>query len=77
MDVVAEGVETEAQLHYLATKDCGLFQGYYFAKPMPADEIEALVRSMKPLSRTPSDAPRTSSSSDGGHYCATNGPRLL
>ena len=35
MDVVAEGVETEAQLQYLATNECRLFQGYYFGKPVP------------------------------------------
>lgn len=44
LDVIAEGVETEAQLHYLSTKECGLFQGYYFAKPMPANEIEDRLR---------------------------------
>ncbi|WP_100657061.1 putative bifunctional diguanylate cyclase/phosphodiesterase [Alteromonas flava] len=36
---VAEGVETEAQVNYLRDKQVTLLQGYYFAKPMPADEF--------------------------------------
>jgi diguanylate cyclase (GGDEF)-like protein len=37
--VVAEGVETEAQLRILAENDCDIIQGYYFAKPVPDVEI--------------------------------------
>lgn len=33
--LVAEGVETEAQLNYLKELDCDLIQGYYFCKPLP------------------------------------------
>ncbi len=40
LDVVAEGVETEAQLQYLATNDCKLFQGYYFGKPVAVPDLE-------------------------------------
>jgi|GEM_PF-1621340 len=35
MDVIAEGVETEAQRGFLATRGCQQFQGYLFAHPMP------------------------------------------
>lgn len=35
--VLAEGIETEAQLKILQEMGCDLGQGYYFAKPMPAD----------------------------------------
>jgi diguanylate cyclase (GGDEF)-like protein len=39
-DVVAEGIETESQLKYLKDMKCGMFQGYYFDRPMPAGEFE-------------------------------------
>lgn len=35
LEVLAEGVETSAQLHYLRSLRCAHFQGYYFARPMP------------------------------------------
>ncbi|WP_076419820.1 EAL domain-containing protein [Colwellia sp. UCD-KL20] len=41
LTVVAEGVETSAQLRSLMQNDCDLIQGYYFAKPIPeADLLE-------------------------------------
>lgn len=40
LKVVAEGVETEAQLAFLNSLACELGQGYNFSRPLPSDEIE-------------------------------------
>lgn len=42
--VVAEGVETAAQLERLATLGCDMAQGYYFSRPIPAGDFEQLLR---------------------------------
>ena len=44
MKVVAEGVETEAQLKYLLSIGCEKIQGYLISKPMPADQTETFIR---------------------------------
>jgi diguanylate cyclase (GGDEF)-like protein len=43
LDVVAEGVETREQMQLLRFEGCHEMQGYYLAKPMPANEFLALV----------------------------------
>jgi EAL domain-containing protein (putative c-di-GMP-specific phosphodiesterase class I) len=40
--VVAEGVETDAQLAYLRTHACDEYQGFLFSRPLPADAIHHL-----------------------------------
>jgi EAL domain-containing protein (putative c-di-GMP-specific phosphodiesterase class I) len=45
MQVVAEGIETAEQRDALLHMGCGLGQGYLFAKPLPAERIEQLLRS--------------------------------
>lgn len=37
--VVAEGVETEAQLGFLSEHGCDEYQGYFFSRPVPPDEL--------------------------------------
>jgi EAL domain-containing protein (putative c-di-GMP-specific phosphodiesterase class I) len=40
MDVITEGVETEAQLKAVAALGCGHFQGYYFSRPVSVESFE-------------------------------------
>jgi len=42
--VIAEGVETEAQLNFLKTYNCDEIQGYYFSKPINASQFTALLK---------------------------------
>jgi diguanylate cyclase (GGDEF)-like protein len=42
--VIAEGVETEAQLNLLAANGCHAYQGYLFSRPQPVHAFEDLVR---------------------------------
>ena len=48
LEVIAEGVETQAQQEFLALHGCTMFQGYFFSKPIPLAAFEAM------LSNTPS-----------------------
>jgi EAL domain-containing protein (putative c-di-GMP-specific phosphodiesterase class I) len=49
MEVIAEGVETQAQRDFLAGAGCRLYQGYWFGKPVPLDEFEALLGHAAPI----------------------------
>ena len=44
LDTVAEGVETEEQLSWLAEAGCGKAQGFYFSQPLSWDDTEKLIR---------------------------------
>lgn len=46
LNVIAEGVETEAQYKLLKSYDCQWFQGYFFGKPVKADEFIKLVENL-------------------------------
>lgn len=39
LKVIAEGVEEKEQLDYLRKQDCDVVQGYFYSKPLPADEF--------------------------------------
>lgn len=45
LETVAEGVESEQTMEMLRAYGCNLAQGYYFAKPLPADEFRKIVSS--------------------------------
>ena len=44
LKVVAEGVETAAQLHFVKAAGCDEYQGYHFSRPIPAADFERLIR---------------------------------
>jgi diguanylate cyclase (GGDEF)-like protein len=44
MTVLAEGVETASQIHYLRSNDCDQFQGFYFGKPSPAAQALEVLK---------------------------------
>ncbi len=46
LDVIAEGVETEAQREFLDNNGCHAFQGYLFSKPLPIASFTALIQAM-------------------------------
>jgi len=46
LKVVAEGVETPAQLDFLKTVGCDEYQGYHFSRPLPAPEFERVMRDL-------------------------------
>lgn len=45
LEVVAEGVETLDQVHRLIDQGCRVMQGFYFSKPLPAQDLTNLLRS--------------------------------
>lgn len=49
MQVIAEGVETEKQLQFLIEHQCDEIQGFYFSKPLEAEECTKLLRENKVL----------------------------
>lgn len=46
--VIAEGVETPQQFVFLRDNGCDEMQGYYFSKPVAADEIDRPLRKYAP-----------------------------
>jgi diguanylate cyclase (GGDEF)-like protein/PAS domain S-box-containing protein len=53
MDVIAEGVETEAQRIFLAQNDCYAYQGYLFSRPLPLENFESLLTRPKHSQSSP------------------------
>ena len=47
MTVVAEGVEELDELEALYAMDCDLVQGYYYAKPMPPEEVPLFLKRLE------------------------------
>ncbi|WP_124951821.1 sensor domain-containing protein [Sulfuriferula thiophila] len=54
LDVIAEGVENEAQFRFLELCGCRAFQGYFFSKPVPLNEFMRLLANQHAItSRNP------------------------
>jgi diguanylate cyclase (GGDEF)-like protein/PAS domain S-box-containing protein len=53
LEVIAEGVETIEQKEFLRKEGCHLYQGYYFSKPLPIDELERLIVDKDPAIKMP------------------------
>jgi len=49
LQVIAEGVEDREIVSYLKKKKCDQVQGFYFAKPMPAEEFSDWLNAFKPI----------------------------
>ncbi|MGR5322268.1 EAL domain-containing protein [Vibrio sp. DNB22_19_1] len=47
MTVVAEGVETEAQMEALVNLHCDQVQGYLLARPLPAKDFQGLLEGVQ------------------------------
>jgi diguanylate cyclase (GGDEF)-like protein/PAS domain S-box-containing protein len=47
LEVIAEGVESAAQLDFLGAHGCRQMQGYYFSRPVTAGEVEGLLRAQE------------------------------
>jgi diguanylate cyclase len=58
VSVVAEGVEEEAQAIILRAAGCDRMQGYWFARPMDAEAMEARLHDERHLVRSPTPARR-------------------
>lgn len=49
LEVVAEGVESEAQLKYLISIGCEKYQGYFLSKPLPAEAAMSFIKAHVPM----------------------------
>ncbi len=52
MQIIAEGVESQDDWDCVAAAGCDVIQGYYVARPMPSDELEAWLRDWEHLNVT-------------------------
>lgn len=51
LKTVAEGVETEEQMIALKEMGCDVIQGYYFSRPLPADEFDRFITELSSAAR--------------------------
>jgi diguanylate cyclase (GGDEF)-like protein/PAS domain S-box-containing protein len=56
IEVIAEGVETKAELEYLLGAGCKEFQGFYFYEPMSPEALTELLRSLATYQHSPTES---------------------
>ncbi len=61
LHMVAEGVETAEQMHYLRERGCDSAQGYWFSRPQPAAEFKSWLRSYYEALNSSGNSPATPS----------------
>ena len=57
MTTVAEGVDEQHQVDFLAAEGCNMIQGYYYSKPMPKEEYEAKMGQPAQIERQDTEEP--------------------
>ena len=70
LNVVAEGVETRAQLEYLKSVGCDAYQGYLFSRPVAAREAMGLLKTASRAAQVLPDSPSAHASASNDVICA-------
>ena len=73
LEVVAEGIETDAERAFLEAAQCAMGQGYLFARPMPADQFEAFLAARTPTSMRESEVGTLIDPADRGPVFSQSG----
>ena len=77
IETVAEGIEAPEQVDFLRSIGCDLVQGYVYARPMPAEELEAWKRSGKRIARLRAAEREMQTKEDSVRLETPAGKRLL
>ncbi|MEJ2394703.1 MAG: EAL domain-containing protein [Candidatus Thiodiazotropha sp.] len=59
LQTIGEGVENKSQVDWLRAHGCRVIQGFYFYKPMTAEDLQKLITQQKVARLTPANTPKT------------------
>ena len=68
LPTIAEGVETAEQMLALKNMGCDVVQGYYFSRPLPADEFEEYIKDKKLMDSAVSELKKSTGSKTGDRF---------